>query len=351
MHNPGQYKKFPMSQNSTNNSNQGAPLRTPNRGRPSLLSAKQRKTIVASLVLAAGAYLIVIFMAGFEQISTAFVKFGLTNWSIVLIASCMNYLLRFFRWQLYIKKSNNVIPVTQHLLYYLAGFALTTTPGKAGETIRSLLLRPHGIPYPFSLAAFFTERFLDVIVIAMLASLTVFAFAEYKAFVLISCLAIISLLPLVRSQVFIKILKQIDQRLSAKKLKTIISHLIDTVNSMHLFLSWRLIGSGLSIGFASWLIQGFAFYLIVTELGFELSLPAALGIYSISLLAGAISFIPGGVGSTELVMGLLLAALGADTSIVVSAPIISRLGTLWFAVLVGLLATSLITMRKNPKIR
>jgi len=333
-----------MLQNSSQHSSQDT---VPITGKTALLSAKQRKTIVVSLVLAASVYLIVIFMAGYEQISVAFAKFGLINWSIVLIASCTSYLLRFLRWQLYIKKSNKVIPLRQHLLYYLAGFALTTTPGKAGETIRSLLLRPHGIRYPFSLAAFVTERFLDVIVVALLASLTVFAFAEYKLFVLISSLAILSLLPLVRSQLFITLLKQIDKRLSTKKLKTLIHHLIDTVNSMHLFLSWRLIASGFGIGFVAWLIQGFAFYLIVTQLGFELSLPAALGIYSISLLAGAISFIPGGVGSTELVMGLLLAALGADTTIVVSAPIISRLSTLWFAVLLGLLSTSLITMRKD----
>jgi len=329
-----------MLQNSVNNSTQ-------NTGKSALLSRKQRTTIIVSLVLAASVYLIVIFLVGYEQISVAFVKFGLTNWSIVLIASCMNYLLRFFRWQLYIKKSNKTIPLAQHLLYYLAGFALTTTPGKAGETIRSLLLRPHGVSYPFSLASFFTERFLDVIVIALLASLTVFAFSDYKYFVLFSSLAIVSFLPLVRSQYFIAILKKIDTRLSSIKLKTIIHHLIDTVHSMHLFLNWRLIASGLSIGFVAWVIQGLAFYLIITELGFTLSLPAALGIYSISLLAGAISFIPGGVGSTELVMGLLLAALGADTSIIVSAPIISRLSTLWFAVLLGLLSTSLITIRKN----
>ncbi len=333
-----------MRQNHTTNSSH--PL-DQNPAKRALLTPKQRKALVVSLAVAASAYLIVIFMAGYDQISDAFVKFGITNWSIVLIASCTNYLLRFLRWQLYIKKSNKAPPFTQHLLYYLAGFALTTTPGKAGETIRSLLLRPHGIPYPFSFACFITERFLDVIVIAMLASLTVFAFGEYKTFVLMSSLAIITLLPLVRSQLFVTLLKHSDNLIHSKKLSTLIRHLIDTVHSMHLFLSWRLIASGMSIGFVAWLIQGFAFYLIVTELGFALSLPAALGIYSISLLAGAISFIPGGVGSTELVMGLLLAALGADTSIVVSAPIISRLSTLWFAVLLGLLSTSLITMRKG----
>ena len=202
-----------MPQKSSDHSNHSS-SKTP------LLSATQRKTLVISLVLAVSVYLIVIFMAGYEQISDAFVKFGITNWSIVLIASFTSYLLRFLRWQLYIKKSNKAIPFARHFLYYLAGFALTTTPGKAGETIRSVLLRPHGIRYPFSLAAFFTERFLDVIVVALLASLAVFAFAEYKVFVILSSLIILSLLPLVRSQFFIVVLNKINKQLSTKKLKT-----------------------------------------------------------------------------------------------------------------------------------
>ncbi len=65
-----------------------------------------------------------------------------------------------------------------------------------------------------------------------------------------------------------------------------------------------------------------------------------MGIYAVSLLAGAVSFIPGGIGSTELVMGLLLSKLGADNTVFMTAPLISRLSTLWFAVIVGLFAAS-----------
>ena len=69
-----------------------------------------------------------------------------------------------------------------------------------------------------------------------------------------------------------------------------------------------------------------------------------MGIYAVSLLAGAASFIPGGIGSTEIVMGLLLAASGADNSIAITAPLISRLSTLWFAVAVGFIATGLLSL-------
>ena len=314
-----------------------------------ILSPKQRKALVFSLVLAAALYLLVVFLAGYKDISSAFQRFGLTNWLIVLLCSGINYSLRFLRWQHYIKQARHSIPLGRHFLYYLAGFALTTTPGKAGETLRSMLLRPHGVDYPFSLACFFTERFLDVIVVALLASLTVFAFNEYSGFVIITSLSILSLLPYIRSALFINQLIKIDHWLKKPKLKKLLHHFTHLIRSMHILLSWKLIGFGLTVGMMAWLIQGFAFYLIITELGFSVTLLAALGIYAISLLAGAVSFIPGGVGSTEIVMALLLAALGADTSIVVSAPIISRLSTLWFAVLLGLLSTTGLTLKPTTK--
>ena len=308
-------------------------------GKP-VLSHKQHKAIVFSLVLAAAAYLGVVILTGFDDIRMAFEQIGLMGWALLFFCSLLNYYIRFLRWQGYIKFAGTAIPARRHFLYYLAGFALTTTPGKAGETIRSVLLKPHGVSYPISLASFFTERFLDVIVIAMLASFTVIAFEEYAGFVFIATAIILLMLPLVRSPLLIAILNWLQTLFHRPRLKTAIEHLISLIRSAHLFLSWRLIGSGLTLGLIAWSIQGFAFYFIVTTLDLELSLLAAMGIYSVSLLAGAVSFIPGGVGSTEVVMGLLLAALGADTSVAVSAPLISRLSTLWFAVALGLLSAS-----------
>jgi glycosyltransferase 2 family protein len=73
----------------------------------------------------------------------------------------------------------------------------------------------------------------------------------------------------------------------------------------------------------------------------------AMGIYAVSLLAGALSFVPGGIGTTEGVMALLLAGLGAGAATLVAAPLISRLTTLWFAVALGLLAAARLGLRRG----
>jgi uncharacterized protein (TIRG00374 family) len=57
-------------------------------------------------------------------------------------------------------------------------------------------------------------------------------------------------------------------------------------------------------------------------------------------IAGALSFLPGGLGVTEAGMTGLLTRLGhgIDGAVAVGATFVTRVCTLWFAVLVGFVA-------------
>jgi uncharacterized protein (TIRG00374 family) len=94
---------------------------------------------------------------------------------------------------------------------------------------------------------------------------------------------------------------------------------------------------GLFLGLLAWFAEGYGLYIVLERLGADTPLLLAAGIYGVSVLAGAIAFLPGGLGGTELVMGSLLLLAGVDAPVAVSAVIICRLATLWFAVLIGLL--------------
>src|SRR4051794_8340769 len=68
--------------------------------------------------------------------------------SAVLIGAAVGssgYLMRFLRWHWLLIWLGHPVPVALNVRVYLAGLALTTSPGKLGETIRSLLLLPHGV--------------------------------------------------------------------------------------------------------------------------------------------------------------------------------------------------------------
>ena len=312
-------------------------MQTPSR--QPLFSYRHRRAIILSLFAAALLYLVAVVASGAGNAWQAFSRLGIAGWLLLLGCSFCSYLLRFVRWQYYLRRAGWTLPPRLHLAYYLAGFALTTTPGKAGETIRSVLLRPHGIAYPTSLACFFSERLLDVVVVALLATLTTVAFTEQHGFILIVFAITLAVIPFVHSPLLLKLLRAWHTRSQSDRIKTLLEHLTQLLHDARNFLALRPLYLGLLLGIAAWGLQGFAFYYLMQVLGFDAPLPLAMGIYAISLLAGALSMIPGGIGATEAAMALLLAAAGANTHTAVIIPLISRLSTLWFAVGLGLVAT------------
>ncbi len=283
-----------------------------------------------------------------NAVSESIAKLGLFGWTIVLCLSLVNYSLRFIRWQVYLARLKCRVPTFLSLAYYIGGFAFTTTPGKAGEAVRSLYLKRHGVTYVQSLAAFFTERFVDLIAMVLLALIAALRFPDYQWPVLVITAVIIALLPLIHAKSFLAFLDRQLDRLPSEKLRTVGSRLLDLLRSASILLRSGTLYAGSVLALVAWGAEGVAFYVILEALDVDTSLGLAVGIYSVSELAGAVSFFPGGLGSTEAVMILLLKLIGADTPTAVAATLICRLATLWFAVVIG--GVVLTTLEANTKV-
>lgn len=304
------------------------------------------RILAVSLVLAALLYLGFALYGGLDRVAGILARLGLSGWLILLGCSLLNYLLRFLRWDYYLQNLGHTLPRGLHLGYYLAGFALTTSPGKAGETIRSLYLKAHQVPYTHSLASFFTERFLDVVVITLYATL-IFRFDQqgHAVFILIVLIVLLLLLPLMQSNFPRQMFTWLGRHISAHRPAQLFTHIANLFHQARYLLSWDKLLIGLLLGALSWGVQGLAFYYLLWLNQVSLSPDTAIAIYALSLLAGALSFIPGGIGATEAVMSLLLIAHGVDKPTAVSLPIINRITTLWFAVVLGLLSNSWLSVQ------
>ncbi|MEJ1959741.1 MAG: flippase-like domain-containing protein [Nitrosomonadales bacterium] len=98
---------------------------------------------------------------------------------------------------------------------------------------------------------------------------------------------------------------------------------------------------GITLGVMAWGAEGLAFYYIMNVLGSDLSIPKALFIYAFSMLVGALSFLPGGLGGAEATMVALLMLNRVTQPQAVAATVLIRLATLWFAVALGVVALTL----------
>jgi uncharacterized protein (TIRG00374 family) len=104
----------------------------------------------------------------------------------------------------------------------------------------------------------------------------------------------------------------------------------------------------LSIG--AWFFECLALWVILHGFGRATGVLAASFFYATSTLAGALIPVPGGLGVTETVMRTLMRELGdVDSAGATGAMMLVRFATLWFAVLVGFAALSLLR-RRHPKL-
>jgi uncharacterized protein (TIRG00374 family) len=273
---------------------------------------------------------------GIGEVWSAILTLGWSGWLIILGLSLCNYVLRFVRWEFYLQRLGYAVPRAANIPIYLAGFGFTTTPGKVGEAVRAVYLKRFGVTYVHGLAAFFVERLVDMLAIVVVASLAAYTFASTRWLVGITLLVTFACLPLIHSPAVLGWLEHRRQNFGLGRLRTIGEQLLNLVRASAALLRSGPLYAGFLLGLAAWFAEGYALYVVLDQLGMETPILLAAGIYGVSVLAGAVSFVPGGLGGTELVMGSLLILTGVEAPIAVSSVIIIRLATLWFAVAIGL---------------
>jgi uncharacterized protein (TIRG00374 family) len=103
----------------------------------------------------------------------------------------------------------------------------------------------------------------------------------------------------------------------------------------------RLLVAATTLSGVAWAAEAIAFHWMLGWLGVEVPMAFAVFVYAVAMLAGALSFLPGGLGGTEAVMVGLLLWKGVSLPEAVAATVLIRLTTLWFAVVLGVIALTL----------
>ena len=292
------------------------------------------RAVFWSVALAALGYLGLSLWAGWRDVVAAVVQVGPLVLFALLLLSLSNYLLRFLRWSRYLDLLDTPVAWRINLAVYFSGFALTTSPGKLGEMLRSVLLKPHGVPAAASLAAFFAERASDLLAILVLAAIGLWAYAPARPVVGLALAAVAAALLLVQ---WTALIARIDRWALARPQKwaRLVVRLCEIVLHFRRCFSLPAMSMGLALGVLAWFAEGFGFWWLLAALGHPLPLTTAVFIYAFAMLVGGLSFLPGGLGSSEAVMIGLLALHGFPEAAAVTATLICRLATLWFAVGLG----------------
>jgi uncharacterized membrane protein YbhN (UPF0104 family) len=256
--------------------------------------------------------------------------------------SLVNYMLRAWRWYLYSQHLNIHISRRRTGLYYFAGFAMTTTPGKLGEALRLWFLeRCHGYRYERTAPLLIGDRMGDAVAITLLCLAGISAFgAAYVTGTLVAAAALVgALLMLLRPHVPLRVVLVIYGMVG--RWPRLFGAARGVVRKTSRLLDPRIFVLTSAMGVIGWLCEALALHWLLIDLGADITLQQSIFVFAFGMLVGAVSMLPGGLGGTEATMFALLTLLNVPADTALAATMIIRLTTLWFAVGLGFIALPL----------
>jgi uncharacterized membrane protein YbhN (UPF0104 family) len=301
------------------------------------VSGWRLRAVIASVVAAAGAYVLVSMLTGLRAVLAGFATAG---WGVMVLAlalALLNYGLRFARWQFYLRSMQHRVPLLEHARIYLTGFALTTTPGKAGEAIRAVFLHRHGVDYGSTFAAMFSERLSDLVTLLVLCVPGLDLDPRLHLLMLVSAAGALAALGLLAWPGWLGWVAARAAPMQGR-VGQLLRHTVHTLRQARRCHAPRLLILSTLLGLAAWSAEAFAFHLLCARLGMHLTLGYAMFVYAASIIVGGVSLVPGGLGGTEAAMVALLLLRGVSLPQAVAATLLIRLATLWFAVALGMAA-------------
>jgi glycosyltransferase 2 family protein len=311
---------------------------------PAARKGSTERKVIIGVVVGALVYAGVVLYADVDALRGALTGYEWWTFGAALGLVSVGYALRWAKWEIYLRILGIRLPLARSILAFLAGFVMTVTPGKVGEVVKSVLLRQSdGIPVARTAPVVLAERLTDLIALIVLAAMGIGTY-QYGATALlaVSALVVAGVVVLSWERGILAGLAAIGRLpLGAK----VAPKLQEAYVATRILLRLRplLITTAISIG--AWGLEAVAFVLIVRGFGpVDPALSAPLGaggfVYAMTTIIGAVSFLPGGLGVTEagMISALQVLEIVSLPAVASAASILARLATLWWAVVVGVVA-------------
>jgi uncharacterized protein (TIRG00374 family) len=323
-----------------------------------------RRTLVV-VALGAILYAAASIYFGLEELAKAMAGYDWLMVVVALVLSSLNYLLRFWKWELCLgwlqirgREGKAVLEGDapdltrmRSLQIYLAGLSMSITPGKVGEVLRSSLLKASdGVPFARTAPIVVADRLTDLVALVVLMLVGITDFPEFIPYALVTMLLVIVGVVLMGTpRIFAWILDFLGRLPLIGKLARKAYGLVDSsaillrIRPLAVLSLISVVGWGLEcVGYWA-ILHGFA--------GVEASLQLCVFLWAATTLVGALSALPGGLGATEGSLGLLVVkfASGVSQSISVASTMLIRLCTLWYGELVG--GICLAIFMRDPSLR
>ncbi|GAB4570892.1 MAG: lysylphosphatidylglycerol synthase transmembrane domain-containing protein [Anaerolineae bacterium] len=304
---------------------------------------RYRNRILIGLLLGFGVTAATLVLSDARRLAAYAVQFPWGLMLPVLALRVVNWLLRFVKWHYYL----HVVGVRglnreDSAAVFISGFVLSLSPGKVAEVLKAVVIRSlTGTPVAQTLPVVAAERLSDGLAVLILMAIAIGALAEAQFWPVVigALLALAALIALLQFRSLC--LWLLDQAARVILLRRIAAPLRTFYASSYEIVRWRNLFVAVGLGTVANFLDGLGMMLILVGLGYPASpetLFQGLLIISLSVVVGSLSALPGGLGASDLSIGVTLqTVVGLNPAAAGFATLLARFVQLWWGVLVGLL--------------
>jgi glycosyltransferase 2 family protein len=307
------------------------------------LLRKRGFTIIITVVIF---YILLATYANAKQFIRYVHNINIVFLPLILLCFSASIILRSIRQNLILRYIGINLRFKENLILYAAGLVMTITPASLGQVIKShYLLKYYNQRISKTLPIVLVERYHDVL--ALLSFIIIFV-AINKIDILVTPIFVIAVL-LIGVTIIVKYNRPLVyfQGLLSKInfIKNLGYNLFEFNQTLLLLFRRESICYIWFVSMCAWFFEamGILVSFEALKLDFSFGLATALGFSSI--LFGALSFIPGGLGVTEVSFVTILSSYGLEIAVSTAVILLIRLSSTWYSTVIGIIATKFISKK------
>ena len=309
------------------------------------------KKSILIIIVSVAFYVILVILSDLEKIISGFEHVKWDYYPLIFLLSFVIYFIIAVRYHLFLRKLGIKISIKYSILVSFSGQSMFSI-GRAGTLIKSYLLKKK---FQCSISStapiIIIEQFLDLKSTIIILIISLIWFEVFEAQIVTGLAIIITILfyLVIRNKVVFSLIKKIFSKI--KYLNNYVDNIDESRQSLLKLLSFKIIAVTFGLSLIIKTLQVVVVFLIFDSLGLSIDFLLSGIIYFTSILVGTFVLLPGGIIVTDSSMLSLLLSNNVDLATASTTVIITRFVTLWFMVIVGLIALKINTKIFNIKFK
>ncbi len=295
----------------------------------------------ASLFVGAGfgvslvVFIIIALIGGIGKVISIIISANLYIYLLAFVSVLGGYLLRFVKWNYYIKVTGLKVPIKKNLAVYLSLYSMNITPGKIGRVIAAYTLnRITKIRFVNIVPIVTMDIFTDFLGFAILALLAAIYFHRYITYIVIIDVVLLLPFAFILNDWLYNIIKNIFKK--SRFIKTFTPYGEEYFHSQNKLNTSKVYLVSLIVTIPAALLNSLTLYFSLLAIGVIPYPAGTVFVYSSSLMFGMISAVPGNIGVEDgALVALTSSVFHLSTTISSAATIMSRFASLWFGIIIG----------------